>query len=604
MSAQSRIVMKRGTLQVAHVVFAAALLVRIVALVALASSPYLRPTGGDMLFYDQWAQRILHGQFTDHLAFYGLPLYAYWLAGIYKLFGLSPFVPLAFQALAEAGTAALLYKIADAIFKTDARVNVAGAIAATGWILFVPAQAYSIVLMPTAFGVFVFWFAIWQIVRADDISTRRLFLTALLLGVTAMAVANVLFAAPLLAVAAFVKARTSARHVALKLGAIVCGIVIGTSPCWIHNRFVAHDPAFLSAHSGINFWIGNNPDATGYPHFPDLRAGQAEMLADSISIAESAAGHALKRSEVSAYWSQRTRESIAADPARWLRIVLRKIGNYWNAFEYDDLSVIARLREEGTIFPGLHFGLVAALALPGVAFALRWNKRARWIAAAVVLHLLSILPMFVTERYRIVAVPGLLIFAAWGMVELWSWICRAAYRPALAFVASVAVAAYLVSAPRLDASLWAFAAYHTGIQALEANDLPLARARLAAAHAYTPRNAEVSLALGNLALRENNPEAARRHYSEALAINPHHKSALNNLGVMALNDHDFAAAKTLFERALREDPRNAKSHFLLARALLGVGDVPAATRELDSAIDLDPDQSAFRDLRATLTRDR
>ena len=46
------------------------------------------------------------------------------------------------------------------------------------------------------------------------------------------------------------------------------GAVVGTSPCWIHNYFIAGEPVFLSAHGGVNFWIGNNPTANGYPKIP------------------------------------------------------------------------------------------------------------------------------------------------------------------------------------------------------------------------------------------------------------------------------------------------------------------------------------------------
>ena len=103
--------------------------------------------------------------------------------------------------------------------------------------------------------------------------------------------------------------RVRARIVSVIL--VFAGVFAGTAPCWAHNYFVAHDRVFLSAHSGINFWIGNNPSATGYPRFPPgLRASQAAMLQDSISAAESAAGHRLKRGEVSQFWSAKARNYI------------------------------------------------------------------------------------------------------------------------------------------------------------------------------------------------------------------------------------------------------------------------------------------------------
>ena len=46
---------------------------------------------------------------------------------------------------------------------------------------------------------------------------------------------------------------------------LVAGVYPGASPCWMHNYFIAQEPVMLSAHSGLNFYIGNNPLATGYP---------------------------------------------------------------------------------------------------------------------------------------------------------------------------------------------------------------------------------------------------------------------------------------------------------------------------------------------------
>ena len=64
-----------------------------------------------MYFYNDWAQRILHGDLSDPLAFYGLPGYPYLLAFLYKIFGYNPFIPGFLQALLDSGTALLIYRI-------------------------------------------------------------------------------------------------------------------------------------------------------------------------------------------------------------------------------------------------------------------------------------------------------------------------------------------------------------------------------------------------------------------------------------------------------------------------------------------------------------
>ncbi|PYS68032.1 MAG: hypothetical protein DMF73_17755, partial [Acidobacteria bacterium] len=92
----------RFSLGLGHFVFIGVLLLRLWALVRLTHSPLLLPTRGDMHFYDDWAKDILHGQFTQPLAFYGLPGYAYLLAFLYKLFGENPFVPGLLQAALDA----------------------------------------------------------------------------------------------------------------------------------------------------------------------------------------------------------------------------------------------------------------------------------------------------------------------------------------------------------------------------------------------------------------------------------------------------------------------------------------------------------------------
>jgi Tetratricopeptide repeat len=592
-----------------HYLFAFVLVLRLISLARLSSSSLLLPSDGDMHFYDDWARRIAQGEWTDHLAFYGLPGYAYLLALLYKIFGYSPFVPGFVQSCLDAGTALLIYKISTRVFAELApeqtrRAQIIAVVAALGWAFFIPAEAYSIILMPTAGLVFMFWLVVWEAIKTENApSSIRCLAYGSLIGLTATAVAAILFLAPLFLAALFLKRDATLSKWMAAAALFLFGLGLGTAPCWLHNAVIARDPVFLSAHSGINLWLGNNPDATGYPRFPGLHAGQTPMLRDSVRIAEAAAGRSLKRSEVSAYWSDKARAYIAGNFGSWLKLMGRKIANFWNSFEYDDLGVIENLRAQGIVLPGLHFGLVAALAIPGIFLSVPRGRKARWVLAAILLHLLAVIPIFVTERYRLAIVPGLLIFAAFGLVACWQAIAGMQYRRSATYFGLLILACLFVTLPRTDPALWATVAYNSGRLALEANDLARAENNLDRAYAYVPRNPEVNFALGNLRLAQGDSERARVFYRATLELEASHKGALRNLGVLALEKKEWNAAAEFFRAAIQSDPRDAKTHFLLARALLEAGSLAQASLEIQRALELKPDQKEFGEL-AEIIRSR
>jgi len=593
-----------------HLIFLGVFLLRLGAVLRLTHSSLLLPSRGDMHFYNDWAKDILHGQFSQHLAFYGLPGYAYLLAFLYKFFGENPFVPSFLQAGIEAGVAVLIYQICfrvlDSVASTSfVNTRLVGLFAALSWAFFAPAQAYSVVLMPTTWFVFVFWFAVWRIVRRTGVpGVAECFLLALLIGLTATAVATVLAVVPLIFAALFKADPAVCRNLVARVVVVFAGLALGTSPCWIHNYFIAKDPVLLSAHSGINFWIGNNPEATGYPRFPPgIRAGQAAMLQDSITQAEAAAGRSLKHEEVSGYWSDKARTYIASHPGDWSALLARKLRNFWSAFQYDDLSIITSLREQNVIFPGISFGLVAAFAIPGIFLGWAQAPRSRWVLAAILLSMFALLGVFITERYRLVAVPGLLIFAALGLAILRKAFAAREFKNAVIYLALLTLATIFVAWPQQDRSLWALDAYNSGWQALESNNLSLAEKKLAVAYAYVPENPETLFALGNLRFAQNDPSAAQSFYHCVLNLDPDHKGAFNNLGVIALDAKEYAEAEKWFRHAEDLDPRNAKTHFLLAKTLLAKNDRRTARVEIDTAIGLKPDQPEFKDLKEQIEGD-
>jgi Flp pilus assembly protein TadD len=589
-------------------VFAVVLLIRVVVLARLTVSPFLLPTRGDMHFYDEWAQRILSGQLSDRMAFYGLPGYAYLLAALYKLAGYGPFVPALLQALLDAGTAVLIYKVSVGIFQGAGmrRAQITGLVGATGWAFFVPAQTYAAILMPTAWFIFIFWLILWLIIsRKNAPKGWEALLLGLLVGLTATAIATILFLIPLLVSAIVLKPAMSIHsQFRTRISAIVLlflGAAAGTSPCWVHNYLIARDRVFLSAHSGINFWIGNNPSANGYPRFPPgLRAGQAAMLQDSIDVAESAAGHSLKRGEVSQYWSAKARDYSERYPVAGLRLLALKLRTFWSAFQYDDLSIITILREQRVTFPGIYFGLVAAFALPAMVLGWKAAPAGRWVTSAIALQMLALLPVFTTERYRLPVVPGLLVFAAFGLVVFFNNLAAANFRPALSYSLLLSVSTVLISWPQRDPSLWALDAYNSGWQALESGNFALAQRKLELARSYVPDNAETNFALGNLKLAQSDATAATTFYLATLRLDSQHRGAINNLGVLALENGQSDLAEQRFREALAIDARNPKTHFLLAKTLIAKGQTESARVEIDRAISLRADQPEFLALRAQI----
>ncbi len=588
--------------------------VRMPILSRFAASPHFWPETDDMRFYADWATRISQGQWSDGQAFYGLPGYAYCLAGLFTVGGVNPMLVGMIQVGMEATTSVLIFKIArESLAKLQngesRRIPIAAAtLASLGWIFYLPAQTFSTILMPSAWLVAAFWSCVWWLLKARAPSASRFwFGFGLFLGVVAMMVATVLFLIPLFLAAIVQRVARADRfrarvlRIALSSWMLVAGVLTGTSPAWLHNYFIAKDPVLLSAHGGLNFWMGNNPDATGYPKIPEgLSAGQEGLLRDSITRAEEAAGRKLKRSEVSKYWSAKADAWVRENRAAWLRLIGVKLRNFWNAFQYDDLSEITLLRGEGVLTPGISFGLVAALGLPGMLIAVRRFPRARWVAAAVLLHMCALLPVFITERYRLCAVPGLMIFAAFIVVEIWNTLVEARWVAALATVAAIGASTWFVSWPQRDPGLWALDPFNTGLKLLRTGETDRALQRLELAHRLVPDNAEVNFGLGIALYAKNEIERARYSFRRAIELSPNHMGALLNLGLLETGAQRWDAAERLLRAAITLDPTSVKALFLLAEMKYAQGDFAAARAALSLALELRPNQPELIELREKL----
>jgi len=577
--------------------------IRLLALLKMADSPYHVFDTGDMKFYNDWALRILQGKGAVAGAFYGLPGYAYLLAGIYSVVGFDPFTVGILQSLSDTVIEILIFTIASSIFEKPTATWI-GILAGLGWAFFLPSQAFSIILMPTTWLVLAFWGTVLILLKTHRFQWWNPWpWLGLLFGVVSMVIATILLLIPLAIFAAWNVSRSLGKT-ALAALLILAGTFAGMAPCWIHNFFFAHEPVLLSAHSGINFYIGNNPVANGYPKIPPgMRAGQEGMLKDSIILAEQAAGHPLTHVQVSEFWSAKAKEYTHTHRLEWMKLMATKFRNFWNRFQYDDLSLIVLFRKAGILLPGIGWGEVAALALPGLFLAAWKFPRSRWVIGAIALHLAALMPVFVTERYRMAAIPGLLIFAAFTLVMLWRYLAQKSWKPATGIAAGCCAGAWFVSLPVGDASLWSLDYFNVGVRALNVGDLPVAQQNLETAYSYVPDNDEINFALGNLWLQKGDDQRAKQFYRRTIELDPRHDRAFNNLGVIAMKENMPQVAANFFARSLAIEPDDAKTLYLLAKVQLQLGNKTAATQLSQHATELDPKNVDYRTLFDQLKRE-
>jgi len=420
------------------VLFAVALGLRLVYLGQLQDSPIFDAPIMDAKYHDEWArvigqdwsQALLEGV-TLHpgSAYFRAPLYAYFLALIYTVFGQDYLAVRVIQFLIGSLSVLLIYFLGRRVFSPLVG-KIAGVMAALyGTFIYFEGE----LLIPV-----LILFLNLLLVLAVLAATRRpgwwkWLGCGALLGLSAIARPNVLiFLGVLIPWMAVAMKRGGQRwpRILLHAGALLLGAVLLMLPFHIHNRKMADDfLPFMVSQGGVNFFIGNNPDSDGATAIvPGTRATWWGGYYDALQLAEEAEGHTLKASEVSTYWFRRGLQFIREEPAGAWQLLARKVALFWHGQETANNKDIyffsARRPLTGLLIRSgvidLPFGLIAPLALAGMVLAWRRreNRGTGLLALFVFSYMIGVVLFFVNARFRLPVVPFLLPFAAYSLGAL------------------------------------------------------------------------------------------------------------------------------------------------------------------------------------------
>ncbi|HTW90432.1 MAG TPA: tetratricopeptide repeat protein [bacterium] len=571
----------------------------------------------DSYYYHRWAIEIISGNFWGSDVFFLRPLYPYLLALIYAVFGRHVFAVQFIQTVLATISCLLLYETTRHVFGRRPAIFASFGFALNGILVF-----YTGTLLYVEITVLLSLLFLWLLLIAG----KRIWLwiaAGVCFGLLVVCRPELLPILPFTLLWLWRRQTADRQPVtanrallnpthspeeqgrtwtrgpaALTVAALV---VIAVVP--IRNYVVARDPVLFTAHSGINFYYGNNASADGtWQPTAELERGPGFSHERLKRVSRTINGRELSWSAASAYWTKQGLSFITHQPLTYFRLLGRKLLLFLSNYEVpnDYYPETARAASLPLRLAFVNLGLVLGLGLLGMIWA--WPKRRQALPAYlfVAAYLLSSFLFYVLSRLRAPVIPFLLMFAGFGLNELvGAYRQRRLVRAATGL--AIAVAAYLgsglipVQRQTYSAQAWTqvgntFLSERKIGPAIDA----LTRALTVQPNSYAARYSLVMALAG--AGKTDQAEAEFSELAKAAASSSEGQ-ALARLAAarIAIARRDFAQAAALYRQDLAQYPDDAETCYMLGLVYISMDSLAQAREQLSRAVAIDPGQDAARD---------
>jgi hypothetical protein len=422
--------------------------------VAFAAAYFAHPVGAivplDTEPYRQLARAVAAGDYRDPAFEYLNPPYAFLLA------------PLVQRPPEEERRAVAALQIAmDAVIVLlvayvgrRAFAPATGTMAAFAYAVYGTAVFYTATELPVTLSVLGLIVTVASALFALSRPAPAWLLPGTALGLFALVRPNALLLLPVLLLWAAVHGRRSGGAPWRAAAAyVVAGLIATLAPFAIRSWHVTGRPSPFPVNGGINFYIGNGPEANGrYAHVPRVADRPGEQVQTSIEEASRRTGRPLDASQASSFWYRAALGWMARTPEAAVRLMLRKAAMFFRAEEAAlNISYAFARRHLPLLWPCLGFGVLMPLALWGAIAGWRSGeaRRPAWrlLMAAVAVYAGSVVAFFISDRYRMPVVPLLAVLAAHGLQTVVAAVRGRRRAEALVAAGVVAAGAFLVDYP-------------------------------------------------------------------------------------------------------------------------------------------------------------
>lgn len=575
----------------------------------------------DAGFHDYWARALATGDWTPPpgssdpkirtTPYLRPPGYPYFLALIYEAVGLEYAAPRIVQMSLGLISAVLAFLIGRRWYGRGVGLTWAALMSVYWVFIYFEGEFHEPALLISLLLGVVGLVGLW----GSRLAPAYLVCAGVVVGLAALVRPNVLVFIPVIMAWAGLVAqrRQDWRAVHLAVPGFIAGAALAVAPATIRNLRAAGDFVLVSCNSGINLYIGNNETATGRvaDEIPGLgEFGTCYDYPALVAALEARLGRSLKYSEASAYFAGQAWRFIREHPLDFLKLTATKTLLFWGPYEIAHNKAVEYQRRFSPVLrsiPG-NFALVAALGLLGLLMmAQQWKRRraatstttqappGHWEVSLLVLALagayfLSVLPFFVSARYRVPVIPFVLLFGAYAVSRVAHLLRVRNLRGGVAWVAA-GVGFYLLAGASATDSPADLGKWHCdrGLAYYRRGRLDAAINEYRQAIQADPNSKMAHINLASAFSEQGALDEAISHSREALRLSPNVAALHNNLGITLAKAGRSDEAIEQYHQALRLKPDLVEVRYNLAVLLTAAGRTTEAIAQLNEVLQIRPD---------------
>ncbi|MEW6536823.1 MAG: glycosyltransferase family 39 protein [Candidatus Auribacterota bacterium] len=392
-----------------------AALLRIVYLGEIRKIPFYNNPVGDAKNYVARAEEIYMGKIIpDESPFLSSAAYPYFLALTFKI-AHNLTTPRIIQFIVGLVNVLVVYFLVLLLFGSPTAIIAALLTAIYPVFIFFEGDLLMISLIVFTINVSLLFFVLF----AKNRKIGYLIAGGIFLGISALGKPDTILLAPVIALWLFFSS-TERKNGLIHTGILTLAVTLTILPLTVLNWLVEKEFILLTSNGGVNFYIGNHPDAPGIFAIPP-QSGLAVDGLHKIShrVAEYHLQKKLKPSDVSKYWFQRGTQFIKDNPMEFILLLAKKsllminrfeVPNHHSFYFYKSRSFVLR-------FIFLNLSIIIFFACIGLLTSL--EKRSELALLYIYLTVMFVVSVFffISDRYRLPVVSILIIFCSYGIYK-------------------------------------------------------------------------------------------------------------------------------------------------------------------------------------------